>query len=87
MVNIASNVPVQHGDATIPRRGNWQDISAFSGCRWRHLHLCTDNDLSVYLGSRSGTGRQRWTAVEAISFPVIAQHFSMKALLLCDALD
>lgn len=35
--------------------------------------------------SRAGT--QEWTATEAISLPVIAQHFSMKALPLCDALE
>lgn len=82
-VNIASNVPVHRGDATIPRRGDWESISACSGCRWRHLHSCTDNDPSVCLGSWSHTGTQKWTlAMEAFSLPVIVQHFSMKALLL-----
>lgn len=72
---------------SILRRGNWHAVSASGGCRWRHLHLCADNDPPVCLGSRSGTGRQRLTAAEAISLPVIAQHFSMKALLLRDALE
>lgn len=81
IVNIAIMFPVvMQPSLAVINAGDFQLLVAAGGVMSICVPIMTLQGICT--GRRFNTGRQKWTALHTISFPVIVPHFSLKALQL-----